>query len=353
MGKGIAKQFKERFPDNFQQYKTACASNEVQIGKLFCTYDHESKRTIINFPTKKHWQNPSQLEWIEQGLSALRNYLENMGTSIAIPPLGCGNGGLDWHTQVQPLVHQYLADLDMDIEIYADEPQQVTQHNEGLRILVTGGREYSNFNALALALSNLHPVEIIHGAARGADTLAGQYAKGLNIPVTEYPAQWETHGKSAGFIRNEHMLLHSTPDIVVACPGGNGTNHMKNMAHKHGYPVLLANDDGSVTYDTRIHNMRTSRNVCPEGFICVDRSTQWGNPYKEGERNDVIAHFETYLRDKLTNDATVVQNISKLAGRTLACWCSPQPCHADILKYYAEYYATATWPTPAKLLGFE
>ena len=351
MGKGLAKQFKDRFPNNFQQYKTACTNNQVQIGKLFCTYDHESKRTIINFPTKKHWQNPSQLEWIEQGLKALRNYLENMGTSIAIPPLGCGNGGLDWRTQVQPLVHHYLADLDMDIEIYAPEAD-MTQHTEGLRILVTGGREYNNFKAVSLVLSNLSPVEIIHGAARGADTLAGQYAKGLRIPITEYPAQWDKHGKAAGPIRNEHMLLDSTPDIVVAFSGDKGTNHMKNIAHKHGYPVLLGNDDGTITYDTRIHNMRTSRNLCPDGFIRVDRATQWGNN-NHGEREVVIAQFETDLRQRIIDDPTVTQLLAKLAGRTLACWCSPEPCHANILKYYAEHYAMAAWPTPAKILGFQ
>ena len=264
MGKGIALQFKEQFPNNFEQYKIACSNNTITPGQLFCTYDYPTKKTIINFPTKQHWQNPSKLEWIETGLQSLRELLLNMKMSIALPPIGCGNGGLDWKNQVQPLVHKYLDDLDTDIYMYTKEPpEQNTPNLDGLRILVTGGREFNNYSALALALTNLNPIEIIHGAAKGADTFAQKYALAHSITESKHPAQWEKHGKQAGFIRNEQMLLNSSPDIVLAFPGNTGTEHMKNIAHKHGYPVIMSNNTGQLTFDTRIHNMRTSQKYLP------------------------------------------------------------------------------------------
>ncbi len=96
MGKGIALMFKERFPQNFAAYQAACKVGEVEVGKMFVTKIEEPNglRWIINFPTKKHWRNPTQLEWIETGLESLREEIRSLGIrSLALPPLGCGNGG--------------------------------------------------------------------------------------------------------------------------------------------------------------------------------------------------------------------------------------------------------------------
>lgn len=106
MGKGIALMFKERFPENFKAYAAACQAGEVRVGELFVTAGVElgGPRWIINFPTKQHWRNPTQKKWVEEGLDALRDFiLEHEIRSIAIPPLGCGNGGLSW-SDVRPLI---------------------------------------------------------------------------------------------------------------------------------------------------------------------------------------------------------------------------------------------------------
>ena len=98
MGKGIALMFKERFPKNMLKYTEACRSNKVVTGKMFITETDElvGPRWIVNFPTKQHWRSPSQIKWIEEGLVDLRNFIiNNKVKSIAIPPLGAGNGGLD------------------------------------------------------------------------------------------------------------------------------------------------------------------------------------------------------------------------------------------------------------------
>ncbi len=114
MGKGIALQFKRAFPENFRQYEKACKNKQVRLGEMFV---HEldaiiGPRFIVNFPTKGHWKASSRIEDIASGLLDLRRVIEKYGmTSIAVPPLGCGNGGLDW-TQVYPMVRDVLGDLD-------------------------------------------------------------------------------------------------------------------------------------------------------------------------------------------------------------------------------------------------
>lgn len=123
MGKGIALMFKERFPDNFAAYAAACKQKEVETGRMFVTSstDLHGPRWIINFPTKRHWRNPTKLEWIETGLEDLRSVIEEKGIrSIAIPPLGCGNGGLDWAI-VRPLIEKALGDLE-GVEVVVYEP---------------------------------------------------------------------------------------------------------------------------------------------------------------------------------------------------------------------------------------
>ncbi|MBV6811496.1 macro domain-containing protein [Xanthomonas campestris pv. pennamericanum] len=120
MGKGIALMFKERFKENFLRYAAACKDNQVRIGKIFVTEVNEldGPRWIINFPTKQHWRGDSRIEWITEGLQDLHLFLiENKVKSIAIPPLGAGNGGLDW-ADVRPLIEEVLAGLDTDILVF-------------------------------------------------------------------------------------------------------------------------------------------------------------------------------------------------------------------------------------------
>jgi O-acetyl-ADP-ribose deacetylase (regulator of RNase III)/uncharacterized protein YwgA len=121
MGKGIALQFKEAFPYNNKVYIQACKNNELAPGKLLAVLDTNllyGKKLIVNFPTKIHWRQPSQYEYIEQGLKSLRALIQKDNiTSIAIPPLGAGNGGLDWE-KVKPMIIQELQDLPAEIQIY-------------------------------------------------------------------------------------------------------------------------------------------------------------------------------------------------------------------------------------------
>lgn len=106
MGKGIALQFKRAFPGNFRAYRAACARGEVQLGQVwaFDTGVIGPRRYVLNFPTKKHWRSDSQLEDIAAGLDSLVAIIDELGIkSVAIPALGCGNGGLAW-SDVRPLI---------------------------------------------------------------------------------------------------------------------------------------------------------------------------------------------------------------------------------------------------------
>lgn len=106
MGKGIALQFKRAYPANYKAYRSACERGDVRRGQIFMfdTAIKGPRRYVINFPTKQHWKNASRLEDIRTGLDDLVRLInEHSITSVAIPALGCGNGGLDW-AQVRPLI---------------------------------------------------------------------------------------------------------------------------------------------------------------------------------------------------------------------------------------------------------
>ena len=116
MGKGLAQALKERHPNMFKAYKRICDEHLLDIGKLWLW--RSTDQWVLNFPTKKHWRNPSKLAYIEAGLEKFSQQFEIRGIrEIAFPRLGCGNGGLDW-AEVQPLMHKYLSDLPIRVYIH-------------------------------------------------------------------------------------------------------------------------------------------------------------------------------------------------------------------------------------------
>lgn len=118
MGKGVALEFKKRYPEMFEDYVRRCERKAVNLGEPY-VYEDLSGRQILNFPTKDHWRSPSRLRDIERGLEYLVQHYKAWNiTSIAMPPLGCGNGGLEW-AEVGPLIYRKLHQLPVDIEVYA------------------------------------------------------------------------------------------------------------------------------------------------------------------------------------------------------------------------------------------
>jgi|AntRauMFilla1563_2_1112583.scaffolds.fasta_scaffold00034_3 O-acetyl-ADP-ribose deacetylase (regulator of RNase III) len=142
MGKGIALQFKKAYPNNYKTYSIACKNKEVVVGKMFVTTDiniSSGEKLIINFPTKQHWRKPSEYIYIEDGLNDLVNVIKlNQIKSMAIPPLGAGNGGLKWE-KVKKIIEDKLSHL--DIEIYVFEPSsQIVEKLKKERVKLTDAR---------------------------------------------------------------------------------------------------------------------------------------------------------------------------------------------------------------------
>ena len=145
MGRGIALQFKNAWPENFKAYAAACTRQEVQPGRMFVfeTGQLTNPRFIVNFPTKRHWRGASRMEDIESGLTALVAEIQARGIrSIAVPPLGSGLGGLDWE-EVRPLIEKHLAPVEgLSVRIYEPKgaPQADKMHRSREVPTMTPGR---------------------------------------------------------------------------------------------------------------------------------------------------------------------------------------------------------------------
>lgn len=134
MGKGIAKAFRERYPEMYSEYRKICMNRGLQIGNLHLWkgMDH----WVLNFPTKTTWRQPSKIEYIEEGLNTFVKNFEALGiTSISFPPLGCGNGGLNWQV-VRPIMESYLGKISIPVYIHNLHvgAEFVPEHSEIIKI---------------------------------------------------------------------------------------------------------------------------------------------------------------------------------------------------------------------------
>lgn len=133
MGAGVALQFKNKFPEMYKDYLKACNDGNIQIGRPHVWsnnnfFNENDNIIIINFPTKLHWKNPSEYEYVEKGLQWLSNFLKDYrGKTITVPALGCGHGGLDWSI-VKEMIIKYLSKIEMNILVF--EPESSVKKNE-------------------------------------------------------------------------------------------------------------------------------------------------------------------------------------------------------------------------------
>ena len=151
MGKGIAKDFKEIYPEMFTHYQQICEKGSFDIGNLWLY--KTTNKWILNFPTKRHWRQPSRPEYIEAGLRKFVEVYHVYGiTSISYPLIGCGNGELDWETQVQPLVEQYLRELPITVFIHRQDIQDPFEpEHRNIKVM----REWLRGEPQALAFSEV------------------------------------------------------------------------------------------------------------------------------------------------------------------------------------------------------
>lgn len=197
MGRGIALQFKNAFPENFKAYATACKQGQVQPGRMFLykTGQMIAPRFIINFPTKRHWRGKSRIEDIETGLTALTDAIQKNGIrSIAIPPLGSGLGGLNWD-QVKSRIEKALSEF-KDVHVVIYEPkgapsaekmvhnQEVPNMTPGRAALVELMRRYLS-GLLDPFVSLLEVHKLMYFMQEAGEDLSLKYQKGPYGPYAE------------------------------------------------------------------------------------------------------------------------------------------------------------------------
>lgn len=232
MGKGVALEFKNRWPANFKAYKKVCETEELKPGRMFIFDTNElfpsaGPRYLVNFPTKAHWRSKSKLSYVEDGLEALRAEIIGLGIkSIAIPPLGCGNGGLDW-ADVKPLIVSKLSDL-VDVEIVVFPPKDAVDKPEH----VHSGLQMTY--ARAILLKSLNDLELFFDGsfdrislqkiayflqALGIDFKL-KFARNLHGPYSDtlkkaYIA-FEHHGLIGGFTTGDRQAHVTNSGCAVA-----------------------------------------------------------------------------------------------------------------------------------------
>lgn len=196
MGRGIAAQFKRTFPENFRVYEAACKRKEVVPGKMFvfATGQLTNPRFVINFPTKRHWRGNSRIEDIEAGLAALVKEVQDRKIkSIAIPPLWCGLGGLDWH-EVRPLIERAFAVLDVRTIVFEpnEDPSTSKVSKAGAVPKATPGRavlvgliERYLAGLMDPSISLLEVHKLMYFAQEAGEPLRLRYVKGPFGPYAE------------------------------------------------------------------------------------------------------------------------------------------------------------------------
>jgi O-acetyl-ADP-ribose deacetylase (regulator of RNase III) len=227
MGKGVALEFKQRWPDNFKFYKAACDTKTLIPGRIL-VYENlrlfgvDGPRFLVNFPTKAHWRSPSKLTYIEDGLDALIDEIRHLDIkSIALPPLGCGNGGLDWAI-VKPVIAEKLSTLDgVEVVVFSPKDSMDEPEFSGKADLVMNRTRATLLKALSEleihfdgAFDRLSLQKIVYFLqALGVDfrlsferNLYGPYSE----PLKKAFGALERHGMISGFFGGDRRA-HVTP----------------------------------------------------------------------------------------------------------------------------------------------
>ncbi|NCC23089.1 MAG: Appr-1-p processing protein [Alphaproteobacteria bacterium] len=196
MGKGIALQFKRKWPDNFKAYEKACKAGQVKTGKMFVldlgALHNGKPEFIINFPTKDHWREKSKLSYVEEGLQDLVRVICELNIkSIAIPPLGCGNGGLGWDV-VRKMIETALCPLDVDVRLFSPSgaPDSKSMETRTERPTMTIGRAVlikllSIYREMDYSLSRIEIQKLCYFAQEAGESLRLNYAKNQYGPYAD------------------------------------------------------------------------------------------------------------------------------------------------------------------------
>lgn len=245
MGKGIALQFKNKYSEMFKSYQQICEKHMLDIGKLYLW--KSSEKWVLMFPTKKHWRNPSKIEYIESGLKKFVDNYERLGIeSIAFPKLGCGNGNLDWNI-VKPIMEKYLKPLPISVYIYIDNyTYEQPEHTDDnfIERLHSNPKDLS-FNELKeelIAIINnnnkiLYSNGLIKHIEWTEDTIFIKNGKEITIKEEEFCDFWD-------YIRNVGIIeIEKIPE-----PYTQYSEVLLKILNKLKYlqPILISSDENKI-----------------------------------------------------------------------------------------------------------
>jgi superfamily I DNA/RNA helicase/O-acetyl-ADP-ribose deacetylase (regulator of RNase III) len=245
MGAGIAEQLKQLYPGLYESYAKAVKSGQLQSGGMHVFQGKD--RSIVNLAFMQHRGRVSAKDTTEMREKYLLESLQRLAQSItsgelkvdklALPLIGCGFGGLT-QKRYREIIEQALGGLNIPVEVYAmrdnfknypkGKKYRMPSSPAGGRVIIAGSRGITDMAALeeAIAQSGLDIKEVVAGGAKGVDTLARLWAERHGIAYKEFPAQWETYGKSAGYQRNEEMANYADALIALWDEKSPGTKHM-------------------------------------------------------------------------------------------------------------------------------
>ena len=238
MGKGLALEFKRRYPDMFTKYRIMCEKHQLTIGKLMLV--HEPDHLLLLFPTKENWRNPSRLEYIEKGLMKFVNtYADKNIYSIAFPRLGCGNGELAWE-DVKPIMEKYLSPLPIDVIIYLGVTPDLLPEHKQIRETMNWLKE----NAKDLSFDGLRDDIKITCAilpyefSFGRETVVVNYMDGLHFFIAE---------KEICFVKEDDFYAvwdHIRTESIVAEDDITANKLIYNLLVSMGYmtPVRIVDE---------------------------------------------------------------------------------------------------------------
>jgi len=257
MGKGIALEFKRRYPEMYQRYRELCAAKKFEIGMLWL-YRAED-RYILNFPTKKHWRYPSKTEYVKTGLTKFVESYEQMGiSSISFPQLGTGHGGLDWETQVRPSMETYLRTLPIPVYIHLRAPNAgfVPEHflpvNQAIpfEVLLDDLRSLAGRKLSTLVKGNTFTFEGIENGflvfLRGKST--------VKIPLEHLRMLWDDLNmykvlpsrKAPGRIAKEHAIIFSLLIEVPYIHTMESSENYLSFIHQPSKSLVLAREQENI-----------------------------------------------------------------------------------------------------------
>lgn len=241
MGKGIAREFKDREPTMFARYREICERGELAPGRLWLWRGADS--WVLNFPTKVHWRQSSRLEWIEQGLQKFLDAYEDLGIrEISFPRLGCGNGNLDWY-DVRPLMEKYLSRASIPVYVHDFEKDiGLPEHLEAIADLaaerIPSGMDFDVFVAGLRTISGVANEGLVDLASKerfrarvddsqalivedgsstwefDAEDLHGAWVSLLRGLVTRDRVEWST-GEGGNFVITLLSMLPNTRPVEI------------------------------------------------------------------------------------------------------------------------------------------